>query len=206
MLKYKVILAGAKNVGKSSLIARFCDNTFSEDMKATIGVDFKRKVVNIKGDKKEISLDLNIWDFGGEERYRTLFGSYANGASAALILFDTTNKNSLDDLDNWIKIIDENAYEDVIKIIIATKIDLKNKREVSKAEADKLCVKYKWCTEIISTSAKTGENVEDVFLQMSKDLIKINLQICKACGEVFDKKLKHCRYCGEKVEIEVSPL
>jgi len=206
MLKYKVILAGAKNVGKSSLIARYCDNTFSEDMKATIGVDFKRKVVNIKGEKKEISLDLNIWDFGGEERYRTLFDSYANGASAALILFDTTSKKSLHDIKNWVKIIEENAYEDVVKIIIATKIDLKDKREVSKAEADKLCDEFNWCTDIISTSAKTGENVEKAFLHMSKEVIKRNLQICKACGEVFDKKLKHCRYCGETVDVEVSPL
>ena len=81
MLKYKIILAGDKNVGKSSLIARFCDNTFNENMKDTIGVAFKRKNVDLKINNREISVELHIWDFGGEKKYRTLFPSYAHGAS-----------------------------------------------------------------------------------------------------------------------------
>ena len=95
MLKYKIVLAGDKDVGKSSLISRFCDNIFKVDMKATIGVDFKKKVIELEGEYKNFSLELNIWDFGGEEKYRTLFPSYANGAAAAMILFDITNKKSL---------------------------------------------------------------------------------------------------------------
>jgi len=206
MLKYKVIIAGAKDVGKSSLIARFCDNIFKEDMKATIGVDFKRKSITVKGSHKDISLELNIWDFAGEEKYRTLFPAYANGASAAFILFDTTNKESLEDIDNWVKIIDENAHINTVKQIIATKIDLKSVREVSKKDAIEFCQKYDWFTEITSTSSKTGENVEEAFLFVVKKIIQRNLQICKTCGDVFNKKLKNCQYCGEKVEIEVSPI
>jgi len=206
MLKYKIILAGDKNVGKSSLIARFCDNTFKEDMKATIGVDFKRKVIEFKGKNREFSLDLNIWDFAGEEKYRTLFPSYANGAAAAMILFDTTNKNSLYDIENWINIVDENALENVVKIIIATKVDLKNLREVSKSDAKSFCKKYDWCENFISTSAKTGENVEEAFLHVAREIVKNNLQFCKSCGEQFNRKLKYCQHCGEKVEIGLSPL
>ncbi|MFW9771089.1 MAG: GTP-binding protein [Promethearchaeota archaeon] len=206
MLKYKIILAGDKNVGKSSLITRFCDNIFKEDMKATIGVDFKRKVIDLKGKHKDFSLDLNIWDFGGEEKYRTLFPSYANGAAAAMILFDTTNRNSLYGIDNWIRIIHENALENVVKIIIATKIDLKSIREVSKSDATDFCKKYNWFENFISTSAKTGENVEEAFLHVAEEIIKNNLQFCKTCGEVFNRKLKHCQHCGEKVEMEISPL
>jgi small GTP-binding protein len=204
MLKYKVILAGAKNVGKSSLIARFCDNVFDENMMETIGVAFKRKKVNLKGDHKEISLDLNIWDFGGEEKYRTLFPSYANGASAALILYDTTNRETIEDIANWVKIVDENAYEDVIKILIGTKIDLTEKREITKEAATKACEDYHWCAEAIETSAKTGENVEEAFLNVTREIVKRKLQTCKNCGEVFDKKLKFCQYCGDKVEIEIK--
>lgn len=206
MLKYKIIIAGAKDVGKSSLIARFCDNIFKEDMKATIGVDFKRKSITVKGSHKDISLELNIWDFAGEEKYRTLFPAYANGASAAIILFDTTNKESLEDIGNWVKIIDGNAHLNTVKQIIATKIDLKSVRAVSKKDATEFCQKYDWFTEITSTSSKTGENVEEAFLFVVKEIIKRNLQICKACGEVFNKKLKNCQYCGEKVEIEVTPI
>ncbi len=206
MLKYKIIIAGAKNVGKSSLIARFCDNLFAEDMKATIGVDFKRKNMTLKGEHKDISLELNIWDFAGEEKYRILFPAYANGASAAFILFDTTRKETLKDIDNWVEIIDKNAASNIVKQIIATKIDLKSKREVSKKDAEAFFKKYEWCTEITSTSSKTGENVEDAFILVVKKIIKNNLQTCKSCGEFFNKKLKNCQYCGEKVEIELSPL
>ncbi|MFX0048145.1 MAG: Rab family GTPase [Candidatus Hermodarchaeota archaeon] len=206
LLKYKIIIAGAKDVGKSSLISRFCDNIFKEDMKATIGVDFKRKIVTVKGAHKDISLELNIWDFAGEEKYRTLFPAYANGASAAFILFDTTNKDSLEDIDNWIKIIDENAFSNIVKHIIATKIDLKNERRVSKKEATNFCKKYDWCEEITSTSSKTGENVEEAFIYVIKKVIKRNLQTCKTCGEIFNKELKNCQYCGAKVEIEISPI
>jgi len=206
MLKYKIIIAGAKDVGKSSLIARFCDNVFKEDMKTTIGVDFKRKNMTIKGAHNDISLELNIWDFAGEEKYRTLFPAYANGASAAFILFDTTRRETLKDIDNWVEIIDKNAGSNIVKQIIATKIDLKSKREVSKKDAEFFFKKYEWCTDITSTSSKTGENVENAFIIVVKKIIKNNLQTCKSCGEVFNKKLKNCQYCGEKVEIEFSPL
>ncbi|NVM56397.1 MAG: hypothetical protein HWN66_22050, partial [Candidatus Helarchaeota archaeon] len=121
----------------------------------------------------------------------------------ALILFDTTNKKSLHGIDNWIKLIDENASENVIKLCIATKIDLKDKREVSKEEAIKFLEKYKWSNEIIMTSSKTGENVEEAFLQMGKELIDVNLQECKECGEFFSKDLKKCSFCGKKIEMEL---
>ena len=206
MLKYKVIIAGAKDVGKSSLIARFCDNIFKEDMKATIGVDFKRKNIVIKRTHGDISLELKIWDFAGEEKYRTLFPAYAHGASAAFILFDTTRRDTLKDVENWVEIIDNNAYPNIVKQIIATKIDLKSEREVSKKYAEDFFKKYEWCTNILSTSSKTGENVEDAFILVVKRIIENNLQACKSCDEIFNKKLKICQYCGEKVEVGLSPF
>ena len=183
LLKYKIIIAGAKDVGKSSLIARFCDNIFKEDMKATIGVDFKRKNMTIKGAHNDIHLELNIWDFAGEEKYRTLFPAYANGASAAFILFDTTRRETLKDIDDWVEIIDNNAKSNIVKQIIATKIDLKSQRKVSKKEAEDFFKKYDWCQTITSTSSKTGENVENAFILVVKKIIKNTLQTCKSCGE-----------------------
>ena len=206
MFRFKVVLAGDKNVGKSSLITRFCDNNFDENMKETIGVAFKRKKVIVMDNDSEIALDLNIWDFGGEERYRTLFPSYANGAAAALILFDTTDEKSLKGIVNWIKIIEDNSMPNVVKLLIATKIDLKEKREVSKKKAMEYCNNYNWCKEIIKTSSKTGENVEETFLTIAKNLLKRNLQKCKACGTFFSIKLKFCSYCGEKIELDISPI
>jgi len=206
MYRFKVILAGDKNVGKSSLITCFCDNYFDENIKETIGVAFKRKKVIFTDSGSEIALDLNIWDFGGEEKYRVLFPSYANGAAAALILFDTTNEKSLNDVANWVKIIEDNSMPNVVKLLIATKIDLKEKREVSKKKAMEYCNNYNWCKEIIKTSSKTGENVEEAFITIAKNLMKRNLQKCKACGIFFSIKLKFCNFCGENIEMDVSPL
>jgi len=206
MYRFKVILAGDKNVGKSSLISRFCDNSFDEHMKETIGVAFKRKKVILIENNSEFALGLNIWDFGGEEKYRKLFPSYAYGANAALLLFDTTNEKSLHGLANWVKIIEDNCTPNVVKLLIATKIDLKEKREVSKKKAMEYCNNYNWCKEIIKTSSKTGEYVEDTFLTLAKKLLKRNLQKCKDCGTFFSIKLKFCSFCGEKIKMDVSPI
>lgn len=203
MLKYKIVLAGTKDVGKSSLIARFCDNVFHEKTISTIGVAFKRKKVYVN---EKMSIELHIWDFGGEEKYRTLFPSYCNGASGALLLYDITNKKSLDDVKNWVKIIDKNAIENVIKIMIGTKIDMEDQRVISYDDARKTSRKYKCLLDPIETSSKTGENVENAFLNVSKEIIKYNLQYCKTCGEFFIKNLKFCNYCGAEAELNSALL
>ncbi|MFX0187448.1 MAG: GTP-binding protein [Candidatus Hodarchaeota archaeon] len=199
MLKYKIILAGSLGVGKSSLITRFCDNVFYERTRSTIGVEFRKKVVALEN---EIDIEMNIWDFGGEERFRVLFPSYCNGASAALILYDTTNEDSLDDIKNWVKIIDGNALENVIKVLIGSKIDLKDNRVISMAEAKKTSQKFNCIGDPIETSSKTGENVEKAFLNVAQLIILTFLQTCKNCGKIFSKKLKICNYCGQPIELE----
>jgi len=199
MLKYKIVLAGAKNVGKSSLIARYCDNVFNEEMMDTIGVAFKRKKM-VVDEKREI--DLTIWDFGGEEKYRFMFPSYVNGAAAALILFDTTRKETLDDVRNWVDIVDENADENIVKILIATKIDLKKERQISMDDAKDLCEKYHCYEEPLGTSSKTGENVEKAFRKAAEAIMNVRLQRCSKCGEIFAKKLKICNYCGADAELQ----
>ncbi len=199
MLKYKIVLAGSMGVGKSSLITRFCDNVFYERTRATIGVEFRKKVVTLDN---KIDIEMNIWDFGGEERFRVLFPSYCNGASAALILYDTTNEESLDDIKNWVKIIDGNALESVIKVLIGSKIDLKDNRVISMAEAEKTSQKFNCIGDPIETSSKTGENVEKAFLNVAQLIIFTFLQTCKKCGKIFSKKLKICNYCGQPIEVE----
>jgi small GTP-binding protein len=203
MLKYKIVLAGAKDVGKSSLIARFVDGTFSETMMDTIGVAFKRKKMIVDENKE---LDLTIWDFGGEEKYRFLFPSYVNGAAAALILFDITRKETLEDVQNWVNIVDENADENIVKILIATKIDLKEERQISIDDGKELCKKYGCYEEPLGTSSKTGENVEKAFRKAAEAIMNVRLQRCTSCGEIFAKKLKICNYCGADAELKAVQL
>ena len=199
MFKFKICLAGAKNVGKSSLIARYCDNVFNEDMMDTIGVAFKRKKIDLEDN---ITIDVQIWDFGGEKKYRSLFPQYIKGATAALILYDTTRKKSLEDIDNWVELCNVYGDPDIAKVLIGTKIDLIDQREITKEIAQKACNTYNWCGEIIETSAKTGENVEEAFRKIARELVNKKFQKCNACGDYFSKKLKFCSNCGEKVVLE----
>ncbi|MFW9825784.1 MAG: hypothetical protein ACFFE4_22775, partial [Candidatus Thorarchaeota archaeon] len=102
----------------------------------------------------------------------------------------------------WVDIIDENSKE-VIKIMIGTKIDLKDEREVSKAYATEINEKFRCYGEPVGTSSKTGENVEEVFLNVVRAIIKRDLQECAQCGELFSKKLKICNFCGKNIELDM---
>ncbi|MFW9830112.1 MAG: Rab family GTPase [Candidatus Thorarchaeota archaeon] len=197
MLKYKICVAGSKGVGKSSLITRYVDDTFNEKSMKTIGVAFRRKKIKIK---EKLSIELNIWDFGGEEKYRILFPAYVNGASAALLLYDTTDKNSLNDIKNWVQIIDDNSKE-IIKVTIGTKTDLKEQREITKTEAVKISNEFNCYGEPIGTSSKTGDNVRKAFQNVVEAIIQQKLLECKNCGEFFSRKLKFCNFCGEETTI-----
>ncbi|MFX1238609.1 MAG: Rab family GTPase [Promethearchaeota archaeon] len=197
MLQYKIVLAGAKNVGKSSLVARFCDNVFSEKMMDTIGVAFKRKKVQI-GDKHHF--DLAIWDFGGEEKYRILFPQYIKGAVAALILYDSTREDTFKDVYNWLDIINESAKKNFVKVLVATKTDLIDQDSINLEKAIKFAQENDFYGDPILTSSKTGHNVEKAFIKIVEGIARNHNQECVKCGEVFSIKLKFCNYCGAKAK------
>ena len=192
MIKFKVVVAGAKNVGKTSLIRRYATGKFEKSTLSTIGVDFETKKVVV--DDTEIL--LNIWDFAGEKKFRLLFPSYVSGASGALMLYDVTNKDSLKDLYDWINVITSVPNSPKTKILIEAKSDLK--RKVKKEEATKLFDKYKFQGEMLPTSAKTGENVEKAFEMLGREILRNSLKKCPNCGELYPLELKFCQYCGRK--------
>ena len=192
MIKFKVVVAGAKNVGKTSLLRRFATGKFEKSTLSTIGVDFETKKVVV--DDTEIL--LNIWDFAGEKKFRLLFPSYISGASGALMLYDITNKESLNDLLDWINVISSVPNPPKTKILIEAKIDLK--RKVQREDAQKLFEKNKFKGEILSTSSKTGENVEKAFEMLGREILKTSLKKCPNCEKLYPLELKFCQYCGTK--------
>ncbi|MFX0038637.1 MAG: GTP-binding protein [Promethearchaeota archaeon] len=192
MIKFKVVVAGAKNVGKTSLIRRYATGKFEKSTLSTIGVDFETKKVIV--DDTEIL--LNIWDFAGEKKFRLLFPSYVSGASGALMLYDVTNSESLNDLYDWINVISSVPNSPKTKILIEAKTDLK--RNVKKEDALNLFEKYQFQGEILSTSAKTGENVEKAFEMLGREILKNSLKKCTNCGKHYPLELKFCQYCGTK--------
>jgi len=192
MIKFKVVVAGAKNVGKTSLIRRYATGKFETSTLSTIGVDFETKKLVVDGTE----ILLNIWDFAGEKKFRLLFPSYISGASGALMLYDITNKDSFNDLYDWINVISSIPNSPKTKILIETKTDLK--RKVAKEEAMQFVEKYDFQGDIIATSAKTGENVEEAFMTLGREILKNSLQKCPNCEEMYPIELKFCQYCGSK--------
>lgn len=192
MIKFKVVVAGAKNVGKTSLLRRFATGKFEVSTLSTIGVDFETKKIII--DDTEIL--FNIWDFAGEKKFRLLFPSYISGASGALMLYDVSNKDSLNDLYDWINLISNVPNPPKTRILIEAKNDLK--RKIKEEESQEIFEKYNFQGEIISTSAKTGENVEKAFQMLGREILKNSLQKCTNCGKMYPIELKFCQYCGSK--------
>ena len=162
---FKILLVGNSSVGKSSLFLRFVDDVWNDVFVPTIGVDFKIKTLKIN----EQNVKLQIWDTAGQERFRTIISSYYKGAQGILLVFDLTEKESFESLNNWLIEIEKNANKNVIKLLIGNKNDLEDKRVVSYNEAkdfaDSNGLKY------VETSAKTNNNVTEAFSEIGKELM-----------------------------------
>jgi small GTP-binding protein len=154
---FKLMLLGDASVGKTSLTLRYISGFFLEDLKLTIGVDFYSKTTNFEGKK----VKLQIWDFGGEERFRFLLSQYCKGANGAFFLYDITNRITLDHLPDWTQIIREHAG-DIPIVLIGSKVDLEDYRAVTREEGILAAKKYN-LAEFIELSSKTGQNVEKAF-------------------------------------------
>ena len=195
MIKLKIVVCGAKNVGKTSLIHRYIHNTFLESTIGTIGVDFMIKHLKYR----ENDVSLTLWDFGGEDKFRSLFSGYITGASGALILCDVTNHTSFLDLQDWMDLIGDTTGQ-ISKLLIISKIDLLDRAEISEEEIDQFVNDYKIDT-VVRCSAKTGENVGTVFDTLTQIIIEGTLKECPHCHEMISKDLQFCIFCGENQEI-----
>ncbi len=157
---YKVVIFGDAGTGKTTLTQRFLTNLFKSDSKMTIGVDFEVKSLEIN----EKKVKLQIWDFGGEERFRFLLPTYVRGANGALFMYDVTNYSSLAHIDDWLLVVKkEIRSEDQFPVIVVGgKADLIDDREISGEEGINIS-KSRGVDGFIECSSKTGENVEETF-------------------------------------------
>ncbi len=167
---YKVCIFGDGGVGKTTLIGRYLTGIFRSNNEITIGVDFHIKKLNIVGKR----VTLQIWDFAGEDRFRFLLPSYVLGASGGIFMYDITRYSSLKNFQEWLEIFKQ-GFRGPIKqipiIMVGSKLDLEFKRAVSREEAHELA-KLNNLVGYIECSSKDGQNVEEVFLEIGRLMIK----------------------------------
>ena len=160
---YKIVIFGDAGTGKTTLTQRYLTNLFKSDSKMTIGVDFEVKALDV--DEKKIK--LQIWDFGGEERFRFILPTYVRGATGGIFMYDVTNYSTLAHIDDWLLVIRKEASFNFPIIVVGGKADLADSREISSEEGISMA-KSRDVDAFIECSAKTGENVEITFQSLTR--------------------------------------
>lgn len=171
---FKLIIAGSGGSGKTTLLQRYTTGLFSGGTKMTIGVDFS--VTSCKTSKGE-SVTLQIWDFGGEERFRTMLPSFCLGASGCLMMFDPLRPATFHELEEWIKIVRDNTTNVPI-ILLSSKQDLIEEGHtfaIPKMDVDDFVAKYK-LKGYLPVSSKNGINVVESFTSIAEMMIEKNIK------------------------------
>lgn len=162
----KIIIIGESGVGKTAILRRLLDNSFSEEAQSTIGVEFESRSMNIDGK----SVKLQIWDTAGQERFRSIAKAYFRNAHGALLVFDITERRTFDALTTWITDVHTLCDDNVVLQLIGNKSDMQDKRGVTLAEAENFAERHKM--KYLETTAKAGDNINEAFIKIASEILK----------------------------------
>ena len=164
-LKIRLMLIGDSNVGKTSIIKRYCNNQFSPSYISTVGIDFETKYLRLNGK----IINLQIWDTAGQERYKVLAKNYYKNSDGFIIVYDITDKKSFNNVANWITQIKDSASENVKCVLLGNKCDLEELRQVDINQGKDLANNYQ--LKFYETSAQKGNNIQKVFTDLVKGFL-----------------------------------
>lgn len=167
---FKICIFGDGGVGKTTLIQKYVSGYFRESTKMTIGLDIATKTIEVK----DWSVKLQLWDFGGEERFRFFLPAYARGSFAGIFVYDITRYASLRNFDLWLNTFKKGVNFENMPIpllMVGAKLDLENIRSIPIEEALDFA-QLKNIFNVIECSAKTGENVESIFECITLQILK----------------------------------
>lgn len=170
---FKLLIIGNSSVGKTSFLFRYADNSFTSAFVSTVGIDFKVKTV-FRQDKR---VKLQIWDTAGQERYRTITTAYYRGAMGFILMYDVTNEESFNAVQDWSTQIKTYSWDNAQVVLVGNKCDLEDERVVSTERGKQLA--QNMGLTYFETSAKDNVNVKAVF----ERLVDI---ICDKMSESLD--------------------
>lgn len=163
---FKMILAGSGGCGKTTLLTRYTTGDFFSDTKMTIGVDFAVHHLQLPNTGK---ITLQIWDFGGEKRFRAMLPSFCLGASGVLMLFDLIRPYTFFELEDWVNVIKTNTRGEIPIILLGSKFDLLNNPKNLAVKANDITdfIKKHNLSGYLSISSKTNLNIQESFGKLS---------------------------------------
>jgi len=159
------LVVGDSGVGKSCLLLRFTDNSYTDNFIATIGVDFKIKTVTVENKK----IKLQIWDTAGQERFRSITSSYFRGAKGIVLVYDVTNQDSFDNVRTWVSDILQGKGDMKNTILVGNKCELIKEKVISTVEAKELADEYG--IPFFECSAKNNININEPFVCLARNFI-----------------------------------
>ncbi|CAG8589316.1 13474_t:CDS:2 [Ambispora gerdemannii] len=170
LLEAKVVILGSQGVGKTSLVVRYTQKTFSPNASSTIGASFNAKKLVVDNCK----VRLQIWDTAGQERFRSMAPMYYRGANAAILVYDITSEQSFLDMNSWIEELRKNMTEDLIIHVVGNKVDLAPSQRVIplKRTQDYVARVLGDNCGVHEVSAKDDKGIEELFLQITRHLVE----------------------------------
>ncbi|OHT15916.1 small GTP-binding protein [Tritrichomonas foetus] len=163
---FKFIVIGSSGVGKTAILTRLVDHTFTGESQSTIGVEFIATDIDVDG----TPVKLQIWDTAGQERFRAIAKAYFRSAIGVMLVFDLTDRKSFDDLNQWLSDVHAHCDTNAVVTLIGNKSDLEDSRKVSESEASSFAELHQ--LNYLETSALGGDNVELAFQTTASNVLR----------------------------------
>lgn len=166
-IEAKVVVLGSQAVGKTSVVIRYVGGMFSKAVSPTIGASFFTYKLTLNNYR----MKLQVWDTAGQERFRSMAPMYYRKANAAMLVYDITSEDSFYDIKDWVSELKKNVDTPIVMCLVGNKNDLEESRQVNVKEAQEYADSIGALFH--ETSALKNVGVEEAFLQVAQQLVKL---------------------------------